>query len=271
MYAYIARLPRWRTSRSRLDVERSSEGGTYTHTHRTRRGGTLDRGTGFYKEERQKLKMPHLVETGKYVANFNTQIIWVLCRLRQSAWFCSVCHTLCAVLSTRAMFDRNAGKGRVEYVGVTRRQLLYHLLKRGALENIRSAIMPLCGTMSAADFFITAINASVQHVALSISAVYVVSFFIFAVIWWLVVQYVVKSAQTLRCVFDTPCTTGSPASAIHRSTGALVTTSAFQRSTVLATLSFSRPSHKPPLGTATSPSCHAGRVPGCWCCRPLWG
>lgn len=40
------------------------------------------------------------------------------------------------------------------------------------------------------DFFITAINASVHHVALCISAAYVVSFFIFAVIWWLVVQYV---------------------------------------------------------------------------------
>lgn len=40
------------------------------------------------------------------------------------------------------------------------------------------------------DFFITAINASVFHVAMCISAAYVISFFIFAVIWWLVVQYV---------------------------------------------------------------------------------
>lgn len=67
LYAYISRLNPRRRSRARLEVERSSHGSTLSHTHRSRRGGTLDRGTGFYKEERQKLKMPHLVETGKCV------------------------------------------------------------------------------------------------------------------------------------------------------------------------------------------------------------
>lgn len=41
------------------------------------------------------------------------------------------------------------------------------------------------------DFFITAINSSVQHVALCICAAYIISFLLFAVIWWGVVLYVV--------------------------------------------------------------------------------
>lgn len=76
LYAYVARLDPRRSSRARLQVERSSQGSNLSHMHRTRRGGTLDRGTGFYKEERQKLKMPHLVETGKCVGTRSCRLRW---------------------------------------------------------------------------------------------------------------------------------------------------------------------------------------------------
>lgn len=56
-------------------------------------------------------------------------------------------------------------------------------------------------TAHRSDFFITAINASVYHVALSVSAAYVAIFFIFAAIWWLVVQYVCFLSTA-----DPPCT-----------------------------------------------------------------